>query len=511
MLHDLSFRHRALGAVIGSAVGDALGAPFEFGEPCKYSKRFPRPVLGGRGELIGNQVWEPGEFTDDTQMAIVQAESILARGGIDGADLFKRFQVWAADAKDVGAQTRAVLGSDLPWNESARSYYQRNPNRSAGNGSLMRATPTAVRFAAASAEQTFDAARHTSTVTHSDPAAAWGTALFHLMIRAALRGQDPFAALDAALCDLPSDQARYREMLDVRWQPANTSLNPRGFAPRTPRHALSRAASTARSDRVARSHGSLASWSERQVYETASNLPNGTVWTCLAQAVWAVRTNADSFADAVTSAIDLGGDTDTVAAVAGALAGASVGIQGIPIRWMTYVHGYITTPEGRRTYRAHDLQDLTMRLLGSTGAPEASLGRREGPTEIETGVFAADLGAASGVDRDWAVLSLCRVGGCFSDHSIRREVFLLDDDNNPGLASVVEDCVSTIDAWRAEGRTVVVHCQGGASRTGLILRAWLMRKHGWSSARATERLKSRWPCLGEWNESFTTFLRDRWS
>ena len=461
MLPDLAFRHRALGAVIGSAVGDALGAPFEFGKPGQYSKRFPRPVLGGIGEMIGNQLWEPGEFTDDTQMAIVQAESILAHGGIDGADLFKRFQVWAADAKDVGAQTRAVLESDLPWDEAARSCYQRNPNNSAGNGSLMRATPTAVRFAAASAEETVEAARQTSNVTHGDPAAGWGTALFHLMIRAALRGHDPFAALDAALADLPSDQARYREMLDPSWQPANTTLT------------------------------------------------NGTVWTCLAQAVWAVRTNADSFASAVTAAIDLGGDTDTVAAVTGALAGARVGIQGIPSRWMTYLHGHITTPNGRRTYRAHDLQDLTMRLLGGTGAPETPLGPREGPTEIETGVFAADFGAAADVDRDWAVLSLCRVGSCFSDHPVRREVYLIDkeDDHNPALASVVEDCVSTIDAWRAEGRTVVVHCHGGASRTGLILRAWLMRKHGWSSAQATKELKSRWPCLGEWNESFTTFLK----
>jgi ADP-ribosylglycohydrolase len=464
MLHDLAFRHRALGAVIGSAVGDALGAPFEFGKPREYAKRFPRPVVGGIGEMIGNQVWEPGEFTDDTQMAIVQAESILARGGIDGADLFTRFQVWAADAQDVGAQTRAVLESDLPWDGAARSCYQRKPNNSAGNGSLMRATPTAVRCAAASADETVDAARQTSSVTHGDPAAGWGTALFHLMIRAALRGHDPFAALDAALADLPSDQARYRDMLDPAWQPANTTLT------------------------------------------------NGTVWTCLAQAVWAVRTNADSFADAVTAAIDLGGDTDTVAAVAGALAGARVGIQGIPSRWITYLHGHITTPDGRRAYRARDLQDLTMRLLGSTGALETSLGPREGPTEIETGVFAADFGAASGVDRDWAVLSLCRVGSCFSDHPVRREVYLIDtdDDHNPALASVVEDCVSTIDAWRAEGRTVVVHCHGGASRTGLILRAWLMRKYGWSSVQATEHLKSRWPCLAEWNESFTRFLRDSW-
>ena len=195
-----------------------------------------------------------------------------------------------------------------------------------------------------------------------------------------MRGHDPFAALDAALADLPSDQARYREMLDPSWQPGDTTLT------------------------------------------------NGTVWTCLAQAVWAVRTNADSFASAVTAAIDLGGDTDTVAAVTGALAGARVGIQGIPSRWMTYLHGHVTTSNGRRTYRAHDLQDLTMRLLGSTGAPETSLGPREGPTEIETGVFAADFGAASDVDRDWAVLSLCRVGSCFSDHPVRREVYLIDKD-----------------------------------------------------------------------------------
>lgn len=212
---DLAFRTRALGAVIGSAVGDALGAPFEFGQPGQYSERFPVPVLGGVGEMIGNQLWEPGEFTDDTQMAIVQAESILTHGGIDGSDLFRRFQGWAVDAKDVGTQTSAVLRSELPWYEAARSYYQRNPRNSAGNGSVMRATPTAVLYAATSADETVEAARQTSNVTHGDPAAGWGTALFHLMIRAALRGHDPFVALDAALADLPSDQALSRHARPV--------------------------------------------------------------------------------------------------------------------------------------------------------------------------------------------------------------------------------------------------------------------------------------------------------
>lgn len=150
---DAAVRHRALGAVIGSAVGDALGAPFEFGPPGQYSLRFPAPVVGGVGEMIGGGGfgWAPGEFTDDTQMAVVQATSILDRGGIDGADLFERFRTWAHDAADVGNQTRAVLGSRRPWDQAAASHFERHPDR-AGNGALMRATPTALRFARESAD-----------------------------------------------------------------------------------------------------------------------------------------------------------------------------------------------------------------------------------------------------------------------------------------------------------------------------------------------------------------------
>jgi len=74
------FRNTALGAVIGSAVGDALGAPFEFGDAGDYRRRFPNPVVGGTGEMVGGRGWKAGEFTDDTQMAIVQAESLLAFG-----------------------------------------------------------------------------------------------------------------------------------------------------------------------------------------------------------------------------------------------------------------------------------------------------------------------------------------------------------------------------------------------------------------------------------------------
>ena len=459
------FRQRALGAILGSAIGDALGAPFEFGPSKQYSRRFPQPVFGGTGELIGGGGfnWAPGEFTDDTQMAIVQAESVLAHSGVDRADLFHRFQSWAGGAKDVGNQTRAVLGSSRGWETAALDYYRRNPNSSAGNGSLMRATPTAVHFALGEEEETIAAAHECSSVTHADPAAGWGTALYHAMIRAALRGADPFEALESRLAALPADQARYREMLAASWEPSQASL------------------------------------------------PNGTVWTCLAQAVWAVRTHRDSFNDAVTAAIDLGGDTDTLAAVTGGLGGALHGVQNIPSRWMTYVHGSVTTADGRRTFRASDLQALTLRLLNDAPMPETPCGPPEGPTEIAPGIFAADLGAASGVPRDWAVLSLCRVGERFANHPVRREMFLIDRsaEHNPALAVVIDDAVRTIDAWRAEGRTIVVHCHGGGSRTGLVLRAWLMRQ-GHSADEATALVKERWPAFGEWNESFTSFLSQGW-
>ena len=384
------FRQRALGAILGSAIGDALGAPFEFGPSKQYSRRFPQPVFGGTGELIGGGAfnWAPGEFTDDTQMAIVQAESVLAGGRVDRADLFDRFRLWAKSAADVGNQTRAVLGSSLGWETAALDYFRRNPNSSAGNGSLMRATPTAVHFALGDEEESIAAAHECSSVTHADPAAGWGTALYHVMIRAALRGADPFAALESRLAGLPADQARYVEMLDPSWQPSQAAL------------------------------------------------PNGTVWTCLAQAVWAVRKHRDTFSDAVTAAIDLGGDTDTVAAVTGGLAGSMHGVQNIPSRWMTYIHGSVTTRDGRRTLRAADLQALTSRLLGDAPVPETPCGEPQGPTEIAPGIFAADLGAASDVPQDWAVLSLCRVGERFANHAVRREMFLIDKDadHNPALA-----------------------------------------------------------------------------
>ncbi len=129
---------RAAGAIVGSAVGDALGGPFEFGPQGAFSARFPAPGVGN--EMCGGGGWNPGEATDDTQMAILVAESLLERGGLDLPDIFARFQRWAAsEPKDIGLQTEDVLTNGMPWDLAAAIHFQVN-QRAAGNGSLMRAS-----------------------------------------------------------------------------------------------------------------------------------------------------------------------------------------------------------------------------------------------------------------------------------------------------------------------------------------------------------------------------------
>ncbi|MCW2574528.1 MAG: putative ADP-ribosyl glycohydrolase family protein, partial [Modestobacter sp.] len=121
--------HRVAGALIGSAVGDALGAPFEFGPPGQFTARFPTEARGTATEMCGGgpSDREPGEFTDDTQMALLLASSLLERSGLDEADAFDRFRAWAqADPPDIGRQTRAVLGSGRPWDLAAAEHAARS-------------------------------------------------------------------------------------------------------------------------------------------------------------------------------------------------------------------------------------------------------------------------------------------------------------------------------------------------------------------------------------------------
>ena len=450
--------HRAAGALVGSAVGDALGAPFEFGRPGAFTARFPAPARGARTEMCGGGPLgrEPGEVTDDTQMALLVATSLLERGGLAGADLFDRFLRWAAaDPPDIGEQTRAVLASGLPWHTAAAEPFRRT-GRSAGNGSLMRTTPAAVRFAREGRATTADAARRISALTHGDPAAGEGCAVFHELVRVALDGGDPLESVPAALASVAGEhRERYAEVLAPDWTPE-------------------------------------------------PGTPNGAVWPTLGSAVWALR-HGTSFADVLRLVVDLGGDTDTVAAVTGGLAGAVYGMGGIPMRWSSVVHGRVPG-HGARVWRLADLQQLAAALDGGAQQSyDAGVIPRIGPQEVLPGIWAGNLDGARYSEEDFAVISLCRLGEPVP-HGLHRMAHIADDDHNTDLDAVLADVLDDMAALRAEGHRLLVHCHGGASRTGLVLRAWLVREEGMSAEEATAHVAERWPHLGLWNDSFTAAL-----
>lgn len=295
----------AHGLVLGAAIGDALAAPFRSEPPGAFTERFP--VGSPELEMVGGGGWSGGEFTGNTQLAVLEALGIIEAGWIDTALIFAKFQTWAAsDPVDIGVATRTVLTDPVGWPGAPRAYSAANRDSAAGNGGLTRAGLTAARWAISNNTGTAVIARLLSSVTHTDRAAAEGRSLFHMFVSEALRFKNPFDSLDWMLKFTKDDQTeRYTELL----------------GPNPP------------------------------------SIPgNKTVWGCLRDAVQAVR-NSNSFEECLRRAADLGSD---VATVAGGLAGAICGVDEIPQRWVDNVHGQVLGT----TYDAADLVEVCDRLMG---------------------------------------------------------------------------------------------------------------------------------------------------
>ena len=182
--------------------------------PLRRPRRAHRDV---RRRSLG---WEPGEFTDDTQMALLVASSLVERDGLDEADLFDRFRTWARGRSAGRRQPdprRPRLRSPLG---RRRGGALRPVGRAAGNGSLMRTTPAAIWFARFGPAATMDAARRISALTHGDPSVGEGCAVFHELVRVALDGGDPLAAVPSALeLVAPEHRDRWATVLAEDWTP----------------------------------------------------------------------------------------------------------------------------------------------------------------------------------------------------------------------------------------------------------------------------------------------------
>lgn len=278
---DAATLDRARGALLGLAVGDALGTTLEF------SRRDQHPH---HAEMTGGGPFRlaPGQWTDDTSMALALADSLVARRGFDPRDLMDRFVRWWRQGEysctgrcfDIGIATREALARYAAKGDPMAG--STDPN-SAGNGSLMRLAPVAL-FGWRDAAAMRRLAAGQSRTTHAAPQAVEACEVFALLLREAILGAPPAAVL----------------------APRAWSGDP-GIAA-----------------------AAAGAWRGRAREAVRSS---GYVLHTLEAALWAVE-RTDSFEAALVLAVNLGDDADSVGAVTGQLAGALYGLGGIPDRWL---------------------------------------------------------------------------------------------------------------------------------------------------------------------------------
>jgi len=278
-IHD-----RAQGALIGLAVGDALGTTLEF------SIRDAQPH---HAEMTGGGPFnlDPGTWTDDTSMALALADSLVAMQGFDADDLMSRFVRWWRHGEyspvgacfDIGMTTRAVLQRYLDTGNPNSGCTQED---SAGNGSVMRLSPVALLTLHDKGECRRIAAAQSRT-THAAPQAVEGCVFFAEKLRRAILGETKEAVLAPETWD---GHDAVRAIAAASW---------RGL----PREKIS---------------------------------ATGYVIHTLEAACWAVE-QTSTFEDALVLAVNLGDDADTVGAVTGQLAGAIYGYSSIPARWLEHL------------------------------------------------------------------------------------------------------------------------------------------------------------------------------
>lgn len=434
---------RAAGVLVAAAAGDALGAGYEFGATCE-----PNSVVMRPGVLTGRRA---GSWTDDTDMAVCIARVVADGGDLDTEDGLEAvgagFLEWyASHPPDIGNQTRAVLSSasEPEGLAAAASTYQETRPEAAGNGSLMRTGPVALAHLGDD-EALARAARGVSSLTHAHERAGDACVLWCVAIDRAIR----LGRLDGV-----------RDGIDLL--PA----------------------------------GRRAEWT--QTLDDAERLPlsdlwrNGFVVTAL-QAAWrAVVCTAQVHGPArleaaLRAAVGIGGDTDTVAAIAGALLGARYGAAAVPFEWRYRLRGWppgtehadlvamgvLGARQGRDDERGWPrIDDLTPHDVGQWAASARTFeipgrggvvwGGIAGLTTVDTGAF----------------ISLSRVGRRQRRGPTHHQVWLVDGSDNAYPEHVLADTADAVETLRRQHGSVFVHGVRCESRTPSVAAAWLMRHHG---------------------------------
>lgn len=277
---------RYRGALLGLACGDAIGTIVEF---------MPRGSFAPVTDMLGGGPFSlaPGKWTDDTSMALCLAESLVQTGRCDPADQMARYANWyewgywssTGICFDIGLTTKGAIHQFLLTGQALSGS---SDPETAGNGSLMRLAPIALRFGH-DEQLVQDMAALSSQTTHAAAECLDACRVFAVALSRALRGLPKTEVLD--LGGLPVESIKIRALADA-------------------------------------DHGA------KPVEQIRGS---GYVVDSLEAALWCYARH-DNFRDAVRQAVNLGDDADTTGAIVGQLAGATYGAAGIPATWIDRLH-----------------------------------------------------------------------------------------------------------------------------------------------------------------------------
>jgi len=284
-------QNRFRGCLLGLAVGDAIGTTVEFK---------PRGSFAPVTDMVGGGPFrlKPGQWTDDTSLALCLAESLIEKQGFDAQDQMERYVRWYREGHlsstgrcfDIGNATSSALRR---FEQTGEPFSGSTDPHSAGNGSIMRLAPIPM-FYHSETDQAIRYAGESSRTTHGTQECVDACRLYALMLVKALDGKSKEEIL------LGHD---------------NTMLLPRRFPAKVYDIA----------------YGGYTTKIEAEIRGS------GYVVESLEAALWCFH-RTDTFRDAILRAVNLGDDADTTAAVCGQIAGAYYGESGIPASWLEKVY-----------------------------------------------------------------------------------------------------------------------------------------------------------------------------
>lgn len=337
-----AIRSRSRGALLGLALGDALGTTNEF--RTLPAPSFPLLAIAPMGRMLGGGPFsvQPGQVTDDTQMACCIAQVLREEGRYDLSLVARQYLAWLPVAFDVGGQIRKVLEaiqSGTPKEIAAEKVWLESGKQAAGNGSLMRTAPIGVFFSK-DQKARIAASLQDSALTHIDPRCQLACVALNAAIAAAIQSVGPPTAQamqQAALKELSIAAADLGRSLSAHVQQVKDALE------------------------WIREDLQLAQEDDPRLYGPELHLHRnmGFVRVSLRLAFWELF-HVSSVEEALTDVANRGGDSDTNAAIAGCLLGAAHGEEAFPDDWRKIVLGALSRDRGPMGTRYHPRQLLLL-------------------------------------------------------------------------------------------------------------------------------------------------------